>query len=140
VFGSSENDREGYIPLAKAMELAAERRRAVKVEGINPRNKGMTFDTLFNRWIDGHAKVKKKSWEADVALYKHHIVKRLGDRETASLTGAQSQNAPRRERLFCSAGQEHRAWWHFDPPLRKVIATFISPLVPGLGEAGEEGM
>jgi hypothetical protein len=76
----------------------------------------------------------------DVALYKRHIVKRLGDRETASLTGAQSQNDPRRERLFSSAGQEHRAWWHFVPPLRKVIATFISPLVPGLGEAGEEGM
>ena len=48
----NETDREGFISLAKATELAAERRRSAKIERADPRNKGTTFDSLFNRWLD----------------------------------------------------------------------------------------
>ena len=81
----NENDREGYISLAKATELAAEKRRLVKIEGVDPRTKGMTFGNLFNRWLKSHAKLKKKSWEADIGLYERHIATRLGSHELGAL-------------------------------------------------------
>ena len=55
----NENDREGYISLAKATELAAEKRRLVKIEGVDPRTKGMTFGNLFNRWLKSR-QIKKE--------------------------------------------------------------------------------
>ena len=46
---------------------------------------GTTFDALFLRWIERHAKIKKKSWRADVGLYERHIKKRLGSQIAADL-------------------------------------------------------
>ena len=46
---------------------------------------GTTFDGLFLRWIERHAKIKKKSWSADIGLYERHIKKRLGSHIASDL-------------------------------------------------------
>ena len=40
--------------------------------------RGANFDALFAKWLERHAKVHKKSWEADEALYNRHVKERLG--------------------------------------------------------------
>ena len=47
--------------------------------------KGGTFDALFQRWLERHAKVNKKSWTDDEALYGRHIKARLGESIAADL-------------------------------------------------------
>ena len=76
--GSFNANAQDFIPLAKATELAAERRRTARVEKVDPRTVGLSFDDLFMRWIDGHAMAHRKSWREDEKLYRRHIKARLG--------------------------------------------------------------
>lgn len=46
---------------------------------------GDTFDALFSRWLERHAKVNKKSWREDEQLYGRHIEDRLGGRVPSSM-------------------------------------------------------
>ena len=45
----------------------------------------LTFDVAFHQWLDAHAKVRKKSWEADEKIYHRHIKDRLGDDALANI-------------------------------------------------------
>ncbi len=47
---------------------------------------GLPFAKLFERWIDRHARIHKKSWQADVDLYRRHIEARLGSSHASALT------------------------------------------------------
>ena len=81
----NENDREGYLTQSSATEKAAEHRRAIRMDGHDPRDAGDTFADLFNRWLDQHAKPKKKSWKADADLFERHLRSRLGSIRVAEL-------------------------------------------------------
>jgi integrase len=52
------------------------------LDGIDPKSQRPRTDRMFADafalWLDRHAKVHKKSWAADVALYRRHIGSRLG--------------------------------------------------------------
>ena len=72
----------------------AEKARAVltalRLEGIDPRAEherpaGLTFDALFNSWLERRAKLHKRSWRDDEERYKLHIAKRLGSRLVADI-------------------------------------------------------
>jgi integrase len=82
----NENDREGYLSLSFATEKAAEHRRAVKMNGRDPRDVGDTFADLFSRWLEQHAMPQKKSWRADANLFERHLRNRLGLIRVAELT------------------------------------------------------
>ena len=90
--GSFDKDADDYKTLGQAIDAAAEVRVDAKkhkrdrfAEERTPEITGTTFDDLFNRWIDRHAKVYKKSWQADVDMYGRHIRSRLGKSDATVL-------------------------------------------------------
>ncbi|MGD9805486.1 MAG: tyrosine-type recombinase/integrase [Hyphomicrobiaceae bacterium] len=46
---------------------------------------GAPFEKLFLQWLERHAKVHKKSWEADEGLYYRHIHERIGEKTSGTL-------------------------------------------------------
>ncbi len=77
----NENDREGYIPLARATELAAERRRLVKVDGVDPRKAVATFAEVYAEWLDNPARPKSlrpRTREEYERIYKLHVEPYIG--------------------------------------------------------------
>lgn len=62
----------------KAKELLSR----LELDGVDPRSdrprQGATFDATFEKWLANYAKVYKKSWAGDEAIYKRHIRSRLG--------------------------------------------------------------
>lgn len=85
----NENDRERYLSLSLATTRAAEYRRSVRIDGADPRDaaktRGLTLDKLFDRWLDRHAKVNKRSWQNDFGRYKNYIKPRIGSRAAVKL-------------------------------------------------------
>ena len=58
---------------------------ALRLQGIDPRAElerpaGLTFETLFNNWLERRAKLRKRSWREDEERHKLHIAKRMGSR------------------------------------------------------------
>ncbi len=70
------------IKLGPAIDRAKDLKAAVQLEGRDPQKEryatDSSFDALFNDWLERHAKVKKKSWLHDKALYDRHIRLRIG--------------------------------------------------------------
>jgi integrase len=70
------------IKLGKAIDAARDIKARIQVEGADPqRQRKFTagrFDALFDKWLERHAKLKKKSWNYDEALYRRHVHQRLG--------------------------------------------------------------
>ncbi len=70
------------IKLGPAVDRAREIKAAVQLEGRDPHKERYATDTsfgaLFGDWLARHAKLKKKSWPHDEALYRRHIERRLG--------------------------------------------------------------
>lgn len=58
------------------------------VSGVDPKGTvgSATFSDTFSWWVERHAKVRKKSWEADVALFNRHVKGRLGERVAKSVS------------------------------------------------------
>ena len=82
--GSFNSGDADYLTLGQAIDRAHETLVAAKREkrdlfaeqrGLG---RGASFDALFAKWLERHAKVHKKSWEADEALYNRHVKERLG--------------------------------------------------------------
>ena len=71
-----------HIKLGPATDKAREILAAVQLEGRDPQldRKGTTdtFEALFMRWLENYAKIRRKSWSYDIALYERHIKERLG--------------------------------------------------------------
>jgi len=71
-----------HIKLGPAIDKAREILSAVQVEGRDPHDERTvnsdTFDSLFMSWLDSYAKLRRKSWAYDIALYERHIKARLG--------------------------------------------------------------
>ena len=67
-----------YLSQSQATEKAAEMRRTAKVEKKDPARVGLTFDKLFGRWLAKHAKVNKRTWQDDAAMYQRHVKQELG--------------------------------------------------------------
>lgn len=66
-----------HLSLAQAWKAVTDRHADITING--PRsNSTTTFEGLFGQWLERHAKVNKKSWEHDEALYERHIKSRLG--------------------------------------------------------------
>ena len=90
--GSFAVGDDDYRTLGQAIDAAAELRVEAKkhkrdrfAEERTPVVEGITFDMLFVRWIERHAKVHKKSWQADVGMYRRHIKGRLGGKDATTL-------------------------------------------------------
>jgi integrase len=70
------------IKLGPAVDKAREVLAAVQLEGRDPQAERQvsdkTFDALFTDWLERHAKIKKKSWGHDKAMYVRHVQSRLG--------------------------------------------------------------
>ena len=71
--------------IAKARELLSK----LELDGVDPRTvrprTGATFDGVFADWLKVHAKVYKKSWDADEKIYYRHIKARLGSNLVRSI-------------------------------------------------------
>lgn len=79
------------IKFRDVAEKAREMLTALRVEGIDPkaeslRPAGLTFDALFRQWLELHAKVKKKSWPHDEALYNRHVAQRIGSKPVTEIS------------------------------------------------------
>ena len=79
------------ITLGDAIGKARVLMSALQLEGIDPRAeldapKGMTFDDLFQQWLERRAKQHKKSWQEDVRLYDRHVKCRIGARVASEVT------------------------------------------------------
>ncbi len=73
-----------HLSLAQAWKAVTDRHADITLNG--PRSTSTTtFDALFNLWLERHAKVNKKSWAEDEALYERHIKSRLGKKVVAEL-------------------------------------------------------
>ena len=90
--GSFDKDDDDFKTLGQAIDAAAEVRVDAKkhkrdrfAEERTPEITGTTFEDLFTRWIERHAKVYKKSWQADVDMYHRHIRSRLGNSDATAL-------------------------------------------------------
>ena len=90
--GSFNQGDDDFKTLGQAIDAAADVRVDAKkhkrdrfAEEREPVITGLTFDTLFHRWLERHAKVRKKSWQADVDMYARHIKARIGDSDTTAL-------------------------------------------------------
>lgn len=72
------------VKLGPAVDKAREVLAAVHVEQRDPHAEkacaatGNSFEALFGDWLEGHAKIKKKSWQHDEAMYFRHIHQRMG--------------------------------------------------------------
>ncbi len=89
--GSFNSGDADFLTLGQAIDRAHETLVAAKREkrdlfaeqrGIG---RGASFDSLFSKWLERHAKVHKKSWEADEALYNRHVKERIGSRAANEL-------------------------------------------------------
>ena len=54
----------------------------LRIDGVDPKAEadkpaGLTFDGLFNLWIERRAKLHKRSWHDDVQRYNLHVASRL---------------------------------------------------------------
>lgn len=58
----------------------AQAKRAHKAE--------LTFDDLFNEFVERHAKLRKRTWKDDVVRYELHIKPRLGKKKLSQITRA----------------------------------------------------
>ena len=90
--GSFDQGADDFKTLGQAIDAAAAVRVDAKAhkrdrfaDERTPVVVGITFDALFDRWIERHAKVHKKSWQADIDLYRRHIESRLAHQEVAAL-------------------------------------------------------
>ena len=70
------------VKLGPAVDKARQIVALVQLEGQDPaaarQSPGNTFEELFCEWLVRHAKVKKKSWRHDEAMYHRHVRDRLG--------------------------------------------------------------
>ncbi|MBU2582235.1 MAG: site-specific integrase [Alphaproteobacteria bacterium] len=85
------------VTLGQAVDKAKEVLAAVQVDGRDPHLERApqdgTFEALFERWLEKHAKVKKKSWKHDAEMFERHVRQRLGgvvaaDIKRADIIGA----------------------------------------------------
>ena len=90
--GSFNKGDDDFKTLGQAIDAAADVRVDAKkhkrdrfAEERAPVVTGLTFDTLFHRWVERHAKVRKKSWQADVDMYARHIKSRIGGSDATAL-------------------------------------------------------
>jgi hypothetical protein len=67
-----------HLTLAQAWKAVTDRHADITLNGPRRNGGSDTFDALFAKWIERHAKVNKKSWEHDESLYKRHVKGRLG--------------------------------------------------------------
>ena len=85
----NENDREGYLSLSSATAKAADYRRTARIDQADPRDAakaiGLTIDKLFDRWLERHAKINKRSWPNDLGRYEKYIKPRIGSRVASKL-------------------------------------------------------
>jgi integrase len=72
-----EKAKEILRRAAKGEDPAAEKKRERKAE---------TFRELAERYLDEHAKVKKRSWRADRNIVDKDLIPRFGSRKTAEIT------------------------------------------------------
>ena len=90
--GSFNQGADDFKTLGQAIDAAADVRVDAKkhkrdrfAEERTPVVTGLTFDVLFGRWVERHAKVRKKSWQADVDMYARHVKARLGNSDVTAL-------------------------------------------------------
>lgn len=89
--GSFDTKEPDYLTLGQAKDKAAALQTDAKRDGkdafAEARNlgKGATFDALFSRWLERHAKARKRSWSQDESRYRIHLKDRLGDVIAADL-------------------------------------------------------
>ena len=90
--GSFNQGDDDFKTLGQAIDAAADVRVDAKkhkrdrfAEERAPVITGLTFDALFHRWLERHAKVRKKSWQADLDMYARHIKARIGDNDATVL-------------------------------------------------------
>lgn len=73
-----------HLSLAQAWKAVTDRHADITLNG--PRsNSTTTFEALFGQWLERHAKVNKKSWAEDEALYERHIKSWLGKKVVVDL-------------------------------------------------------
>lgn len=64
----------------------------LQLNGVDPKahrkKHVLTFGVAFRLWLERHAKVRKKSWAADLALYERHVKRRLADDAMRSIDRA----------------------------------------------------
>lgn len=80
------------VTLGQAVDKAKEVLAAVQVDGRDPHLERVpqdgTFESLFERWLEKHAKLKKKSWKHDTEMFERHVRKRLGSMVAADIRRA----------------------------------------------------
>lgn len=69
----------------KAVELLSN----LSLHGVDPhatrKPRGGSFGETFELWLERHAKVHKRSWDADERLYKRHVEERLAATAVAAI-------------------------------------------------------
>ena len=89
--GSFDPKAPDYLTLGQAKDRASAHQTDAKRDGHDAfaeargLGKGGTFDALFSRWLERHAKVQKRSWTQDESRYRIHIKDRLGASVAADL-------------------------------------------------------
>ena len=76
------------VTVGKATDKVRELRGEMKLNGTDPKTAmrgGQTFGDLFSGWFERHAKVRKKSWEADEGLWRRNIAPRLANTPVATM-------------------------------------------------------
>jgi hypothetical protein len=74
------------IPITKARQLALDEISAVS-DGIDIEDAARqfreedTFDSVFQRWLEEHAKPHKKSWDEDESRYNLYVDGQLGNKK-----------------------------------------------------------
>ena len=72
---------------AKAAEITADVARGGDPAGeVKERREADTFKSLANRWLERHAKVKKKSWREDERMLLHDLFPHLGNMKAGEVT------------------------------------------------------
>lgn len=74
-----------HLSLAQAWKAVTDRHADLTLNGPRRSGSSDTFDALFAKWLERHAKINKKSWKHDEALYGRHIKSRLGKKIAGDL-------------------------------------------------------
>lgn len=73
-----------HLSLAQAWKAVTDRHAETTLNGRRS-SSNTNFGDLFATWLERHAKVHKKSWRHDEALYERHIKSRFGKKVVADL-------------------------------------------------------
>jgi integrase len=82
------------VTVSQARDIAREKIGEI-VAGKNPqqerrsRREELTVGKLFDRWVEEHARYKRKSWQVDKRRFRNHVAPHFGNRSLRSITSSE---------------------------------------------------